>query len=39
MCVSDIEYDPLGDLKSSFDFEAEILNLLFLFDFLIFFYV
>ena len=39
MIWNDIEYDPSGNSNSSFHFRADILNLLFLYDFLIFFHV
>ena len=37
--MSDIEYDPSGSSNSSFHVGADILNLLFLYDFYIFFHV
>ena len=38
-CISNIEYDPLGNSNSSFDILTDILNLLFLYDFFILFHV
>ena len=37
--ISDTEYDPSGDSKSSFKVGADIVNLLLLYDFFVFFYV
>ena len=37
--MSGIEYDPSGNSNSSFYVEADILNLLFIYDFFIFFQV
>ena len=37
--MTDKEYDPSGNLNSSFHVAAGVLNLLFLHDFFIFFYV
>ena len=37
--MSDVEYDPSGNSNSTFHVVADILNLLFLYDFFIFFHV
>ena len=37
--MPDIEYDPLGNSNSSFYVGADVFNLLFLYNFFVFFYV
>ena len=37
--MSDTEYDPSGNSNSSFDVGIDILSLLFLYDFFVFFHI